>query len=162
MIVSCPGCKARYRVRRESLAADGSRMRCPKCTTIFVAKPNEDIPEDSLPPRSITATQLQRVPDPLEVPRPANVPSSPTNPGFLDQGLGGYLDSPLVSSAANLPPVRDPFSAPTGTPPPMAAQPARDPFAVAPGTIPPGVAVAAPRDPFAVPPGTIPPGVPVA
>jgi predicted Zn finger-like uncharacterized protein len=39
MIVTCPGCSSKYRVRNEAVPADGARMRCPKCETLFLAKP---------------------------------------------------------------------------------------------------------------------------
>lgn len=42
MIVTCPGCSSKYRVRNESVPADGARMRCPKCETLFLAKPPID------------------------------------------------------------------------------------------------------------------------
>lgn len=42
MIVTCPGCSSKYRVRNESVPADGARMRCPKCETLFLAKPPQD------------------------------------------------------------------------------------------------------------------------
>lgn len=42
MIVTCPGCSSKYRVRNESVPADGARMRCPKCETLFLAKPPVD------------------------------------------------------------------------------------------------------------------------
>lgn len=39
MIVTCPGCTSKYRVRNEAVPAEGARMRCPKCETLFLAKP---------------------------------------------------------------------------------------------------------------------------
>jgi predicted Zn finger-like uncharacterized protein len=39
MIVTCPGCSSKYRVRNEAVPADGARMKCPKCETLFLAKP---------------------------------------------------------------------------------------------------------------------------
>ena len=39
MIVTCPGCASKYRVRNEAVPAEGARMRCPKCETLFLAKP---------------------------------------------------------------------------------------------------------------------------
>lgn len=38
MIVTCPGCSSKYRVRNEAVPPDGARMRCPKCETLFLAK----------------------------------------------------------------------------------------------------------------------------
>jgi predicted Zn finger-like uncharacterized protein len=39
MIVTCPGCSSKYRVRNEVVPQEGARMRCPKCETLFLAKP---------------------------------------------------------------------------------------------------------------------------
>ena len=39
MIVTCPGCASKYRVRNEAVPAEGARMRCPKCETLFLARP---------------------------------------------------------------------------------------------------------------------------
>lgn len=39
MIVTCPGCSSKYRVKNESVPTDGARMKCPKCSTMFLAKP---------------------------------------------------------------------------------------------------------------------------
>jgi predicted Zn finger-like uncharacterized protein len=39
VIVTCPGCGSKYRVRNESVPTDGARMRCPKCDTLFLARP---------------------------------------------------------------------------------------------------------------------------
>ncbi len=39
MIVTCPGCASKYRVRNEAVPVGGARMRCPKCDTLFLAKP---------------------------------------------------------------------------------------------------------------------------
>jgi predicted Zn finger-like uncharacterized protein len=38
MIVTCPGCASKYRVRNETVPPEGARMRCPKCETLFLAK----------------------------------------------------------------------------------------------------------------------------
>lgn len=39
MIVACPGCRTRYRIRDALLAAGGTRMQCPKCGQRFEARP---------------------------------------------------------------------------------------------------------------------------
>lgn len=39
MIVTCPGCASNYRVRNEVVPPTGAQMRCPKCSTMFLAKP---------------------------------------------------------------------------------------------------------------------------
>jgi predicted Zn finger-like uncharacterized protein len=51
MIVTCPGCASKYRVRNEAVPPDGARMRCPKCETLFLAKPPAagETTDDALP-----------------------------------------------------------------------------------------------------------------
>ena len=48
MIVTCPGCTSKYRVNNDAVAPEGSRMRCPKCETLFLAKPPAGSPQASL------------------------------------------------------------------------------------------------------------------
>jgi predicted Zn finger-like uncharacterized protein len=37
MIVTCPSCAAEYRVRDDAVPAAGAQLRCPKCSTLFLA-----------------------------------------------------------------------------------------------------------------------------
>jgi predicted Zn finger-like uncharacterized protein len=39
MIVTCPGCASKYRVKSDAVPDAGARMRCPKCETLFFARP---------------------------------------------------------------------------------------------------------------------------
>jgi predicted Zn finger-like uncharacterized protein len=39
MIVTCPGCGAKYRVRDESVPQGGAELKCPTCSSVFVAHP---------------------------------------------------------------------------------------------------------------------------
>jgi predicted Zn finger-like uncharacterized protein len=56
MVVTCPGCQARYRVRNETVPTDGARMRCPRCETLFLAMPPAQGDVDPF------AVLMQRVP----------------------------------------------------------------------------------------------------
>ena len=38
MIVVCPKCKVKLRIPDEKVSPEGSRFRCPKCTTVFLVK----------------------------------------------------------------------------------------------------------------------------
>lgn len=76
MIVTCPGCAAKYRVNNDAVSPEGSRMRCPKCETLFLAKPplanTGGLTDDAL---------QQLVPAPMaNVPRPSPQPSPPLSP----------------------------------------------------------------------------------
>lgn len=37
MIVTCPSCTAKYRVRDDAVPAEGAQLRCPECATMFLA-----------------------------------------------------------------------------------------------------------------------------
>lgn len=39
MIVTCPHCSSKYRVRDEVVPAEGAQLKCPECGTLFVAHP---------------------------------------------------------------------------------------------------------------------------
>ena len=39
MIVTCPGCSAKYRVRDEAVPQGGAELRCPSCNALFMAHP---------------------------------------------------------------------------------------------------------------------------
>lgn len=38
MIVTCPSCNAKYRVRDEAVPTSGAQLRCPECSTMFLAR----------------------------------------------------------------------------------------------------------------------------
>jgi len=42
MIVTCPGCTAKFRVKDEMIPAGGAKMKCPKCATMFAARRADD------------------------------------------------------------------------------------------------------------------------
>lgn len=46
MIVSCPSCPAKYRVRDEAVSEEGAELRCPQCAESFVAFPPKHSEED--------------------------------------------------------------------------------------------------------------------
>lgn len=37
MIVTCPSCNAKYRVRDDAVPAKGAQLKCPECATLFLA-----------------------------------------------------------------------------------------------------------------------------
>jgi predicted Zn finger-like uncharacterized protein len=39
MILTCPKCSAQYRVRNESIPAEGAKLKCPQCELEFRANP---------------------------------------------------------------------------------------------------------------------------
>jgi len=44
MIAACPKCRAKFRIAKERLAAEGVRLRCTQCSTVFRVKAPEDGP----------------------------------------------------------------------------------------------------------------------
>jgi predicted Zn finger-like uncharacterized protein len=42
MIAACPKCKTKFRIDKERLAADGVRLRCTQCSTVFRVKAPEE------------------------------------------------------------------------------------------------------------------------
>ena len=40
MIIECPSCQARYRIREEKLPAEGGGIKCPNCAHVFVVTPD--------------------------------------------------------------------------------------------------------------------------
>ena len=45
MIIECPSCQARYRIREEKLPAEGGGIKCPNCANVFVVTPDGKIGE---------------------------------------------------------------------------------------------------------------------
>lgn len=97
MIVTCPGCSSKYRVRNEAVPAEGARMRCPKCQTLFLAKPPSGHEAASVGDDASSAYQQLS-------------PSPPT----------GTFSPPASTLGAAPAPLPGPFVAPTGQPAPAA------------------------------------------
>lgn len=45
MIIECPSCQARYRIREEKLPAEGGGIKCPNCAHVFVVTPDGQLGE---------------------------------------------------------------------------------------------------------------------
>ena len=46
MIVTCPGCGSKYRVRDEAVPPGGAELKCPSCGAVFVAHPPKHSDEE--------------------------------------------------------------------------------------------------------------------
>ncbi|HEY1097389.1 MAG TPA: zinc-ribbon domain-containing protein, partial [Myxococcota bacterium] len=146
MIVTCPGCASKYRVRNEAVPAEGARMRCPKCETLFLAKPpqngeggNDDVtaapfgaPGFAAPQTSTGYPTGQLLAQPGGMQQPV-VPYQPSG-----QTAGGFPSLP--------PQAATPFSAPFSAAPSLPPQPA--PF---------GASLPPQPSPFGQPGGFVPP-----
>ena len=49
MIIECPSCQARYRIREEKLPAEGGGIKCPNCAHVFVVTPDGQLGEAKKP-----------------------------------------------------------------------------------------------------------------
>jgi predicted Zn finger-like uncharacterized protein len=108
MIVTCPGCASKYRVANEAVPADGARMRCPKCETLFLAKPpvGADVADhvSTAPTAALRPGPGAGLPGPGGAPSPFGVAGSPTSPptGAFGApspfGVAGAAPSPLGNS----------------------------------------------------------------
>jgi predicted Zn finger-like uncharacterized protein len=56
VIVTCPSCASKYRVRDEAVPAGGAELECPSCKAVFVAHP----PKDAAPDVAALADKLTR------------------------------------------------------------------------------------------------------
>lgn len=83
MIITCPNCSARYRVKDELIKAKGKRVKCKKCTAVFVAYPDKDAVLEQAPavPAAAPTPPPQKVvkpkPAPAPTPKPAAAPAPP-------------------------------------------------------------------------------------
>lgn len=123
MIVTCPGCSSKYRVRNEAVPAEGARMRCPKCQTLFLAKPPSGHEAASQgDDASSTYQQLSPAPPTGTFPHPASTLGAPPVP------LPGPFAAPAgqAAPAAVFAPQPAPLASPAApgfvpSPPPAAA-----------------------------------------
>ncbi len=120
MIVTCPGCASKYRVANEAVPAEGARMRCPKCETLFLAKPpvGADVADNvsTAPSGLLRAGPGSGLPGPggapppfgaatsslgsLLPPTPFGAATSPTTGAFGAPSPFGAAASPFGSAAA--------------------------------------------------------------
>jgi predicted Zn finger-like uncharacterized protein len=101
MIVTCPGCSSKYRVKNDSVPADGAKMKCPKCNTMFLAKPPppgaSDAPHLEEPSSQFQqiAPQVQSNPNNLataRTPPPVPPPTEPPRVSGPVTSLFGAVD----------------------------------------------------------------------
>ncbi len=50
MIITCPNCSARYKVKDELVQTKGKRVKCKKCEAVFLTYPDRDAVLESMPP----------------------------------------------------------------------------------------------------------------
>lgn len=81
IIIQCPGCKSKYKMDKAKIPDEGKKIKCPKCTRVFIVKkpketagskpvpPSSEKPKET-PKQSLTAKQS---PLPKSQPQPAPV-----------------------------------------------------------------------------------------
>lgn len=157
MIVTCPGCDSNYRVPNEKVPPGGARMRCPLCSTDFLAKlPDDDSPDTpptpkpKVPPLPAAASSTGFSPPVPAASGGLPLPAARPNPFAKAPASGDAAASPPPFAERSLPPYASPpgtYPSPPAGPAPAAAQ---APFATA---APPGPASPAPLDSGAYGPG---------
>ena len=75
MVAACPSCRARYRVDVERVPADGARLRCTRCQTVFRVRPPD---RDPAPAAEAPPPQPAPPPRPRVAPPMAPAPASPS------------------------------------------------------------------------------------
>ncbi|MBN2357856.1 MAG: zinc-ribbon domain-containing protein [Deltaproteobacteria bacterium] len=120
MIVTCPGCNAKFRVKDETIPPGGAKMQCPKCATMFAARRSDD--PGGAP--QVDASGLASVPQPIAFDRgptaaPAEAPAAPV----ADTSAQAAREWDVRMSGETALPPRDPFyqANPQVAPPPPAA-----------------------------------------
>lgn len=137
MIVTCPECAARYRIRRH-VPAQGAHVKCPACVCAFHVSPSDLEEESSASPRVPTsenrepalAPSLESDDEEEEVTEPVSVPPLPatllSTPTAVPEQVGPP-PAPALPSGSTLTP------APPRGHSPRAVPPRRDPDVGRPG-----------------------------
>ncbi|MBT5109788.1 MAG: hypothetical protein HOM25_13990 [Rhodospirillaceae bacterium] len=81
MLISCPNCTARFKIKAELLGDQGRNVKCAKCEHRWFATPDALLPETSAasPPAAAAPEQPTPAPQP-EPPTPAPPPPAPPPP----------------------------------------------------------------------------------
>lgn len=118
MIVTCPRCSAKYRVRNESVPEEGARLRCPSCDALFLAK---------LPPNAAHTNDDSA--SPYAQLEPTGPGSRPASEQSGSQPRTAHAAAPSTPPAPPAPPPTHPERQPSSSqsqaaPAPPAARPA--------------------------------------
>ena len=84
MIAGCPKCSARYRVDADRVGADGAKLRCTKCSAVFLVRAPKAAAESGA---EAAAAQEKVAP-----PTPAVPPEPPTDLDPRAVGIGRGLE----------------------------------------------------------------------
>jgi len=83
MVAGCPKCSARYRVDADRIGADGAKLRCTKCSAVFLVRAPQPVAEEAPAPVQVEAPPAPIAETPAETPAeqpvasPADTPPEP-------------------------------------------------------------------------------------
>jgi len=98
MIIECPSCQSRYRIREEKLPKGGGNIKCPNCAHVFFVSPDG-------------------TPEPAAAPAPAPAPAAPA-PAAAAPAAAPATPTPAPEPAAVAPPAAAAFAAAAASSPP--------------------------------------------
>lgn len=100
MIIECPSCQSRYRIREEKLPKSGGNIKCPNCAHVFFVSPDGGAAPASTPE-----------------PAPAPAPAAPAPPPTPEPPTADAAPpaAAAFAAAASPPPVVESPAAPTTT-----------------------------------------------
>ncbi len=91
MIAACPKCSARYRIDAARLGPEGAKLRCTKCSALFLVR----VP----PPPPLAAQSAAMAPASPVAPAPSSFPAAPS-PGDPNAAFHGELPVLVADSDA--------------------------------------------------------------
>jgi predicted Zn finger-like uncharacterized protein len=58
LVVKCPKCQVKLNIPDEKIAPEGSRFKCPKCTTILLVKMPAEKPQEAVKPKQLDKNKI--------------------------------------------------------------------------------------------------------
>ncbi|MBI5548066.1 MAG: zinc-ribbon domain-containing protein [Deltaproteobacteria bacterium] len=124
MIVQCAACQARFKIADDKVVGSGVKVRCRKCSTVFVVRKDSTLPPDAPPlgradvPSRPGIPALASAPPVAPGPRPMSSPSlvaapgqkPPVATGTFRRGQAGAAVADPVAKAHRAAPAADPFA----------------------------------------------------
>ena len=94
MIITCPECSARYKIKDGLVQEKGKKVKCKKCGTVFIAYPgNKSVVKSSSKKTAPAASQPAPTPAPKPTPAPAPQAAAPMATVKVDRSkLDGFLN----------------------------------------------------------------------
>ena len=110
MIIECPACQSRYRIREEKLPAAGGNIKCPSCAHVFFVA-REAAPIAPAPPVAASGASGQTDPNgwsqiplgesPSSAPAPASAGGTLAMSAVSDSGLQKLTPAPAAAPASD-------------------------------------------------------------